>query len=104
MKKYCYTSKDLNNIIFFKTLEELMLEYFKICNKGYIKSGFAEINFKREIKKDGYHIVAQHTGEIYYYFKYSKIKNIFNELSKDHNDIVDILNKKLRKFKLKKLF
>lgn len=66
------------------------------CTINYIESGQAESEFKREMQKDGYIIVSQHTGQLDFYINKDKIDNIFRDLCNKEEEILNILKEKLK--------
>lgn len=85
---FIYNHNDLESQ-YFKTFEELIVEYFKICNLKYIKSGQAESDFTKHIQNDGYLIIDHYTGDRDYFIDTNYIIKIYQDLKENKNqDIV----------------
>lgn len=94
-QKYIFFTKNSNILYYIENLNDLKSHYLKICNKTYIESGQADIDFFKEFE-DEYIIINHNDGEeILYFIDSEKIDNIFKDLE-NQTVILNILKEKLK--------
>lgn len=98
--KYLYFSSE-DDLIFQENLESLKERFFKLCNENFLESNkeSAEEEFLNNIENDGYLILDfESSKKSFFFIEKSKINNIFDLT--DEEDVISILNEKLKKNKL----